>query len=129
MPESKDKIDQIFNRIAVAEKDTMDWIVFYRQKWVISSLNKCISNIDDTTWLTSPNNTNTAEAAHALVNRREKNLKIVTVILLGQRLDKEKFSIIKIHKSYNIPNRGRDKGPITRNVQSNKRKANAQVKN
>ncbi|RGB36417.1 hypothetical protein C1646_741761 [Rhizophagus diaphanus] len=44
----------------------------------------------------------------------------------GQRLDKERFSAIKIH---NIPNRGRDKGPITRNVQSNKHKANTQVKN
>ncbi|RGB42065.1 kinase-like domain-containing protein [Rhizophagus diaphanus] len=35
---------------------------------------------------------------------------------------------LNIHKTYNIPNRGRDKGPITCNVQSNKRKANAQVK-
>ena len=30
---------------------------------------------------------------------------------------------------YNIPNRGRDKGPITRNVQSNKRKGNIKFKN
>ncbi|PKY41033.1 hypothetical protein RhiirA4_416330 [Rhizophagus irregularis] len=39
---------------------------FYRQKWIIASLNKHMSKIDNETWVTSPNNTNTAEAAHAL---------------------------------------------------------------
>jgi hypothetical protein len=40
-----------------------------------------MSKIDDEIWINSPNNTNTAEAAHALSNRRGKNLKIVTAIL------------------------------------------------
>ncbi|RIA79103.1 hypothetical protein C1645_794867, partial [Glomus cerebriforme] len=47
---------------------------------VIVSLNK----------LTSPDNTNVAEAAHALSNRREKNLKLVTTIfffLLGKLIE------------------------------------------
>ena len=35
-----------------------------------------------------------------------------------------KIYIINVHQIYNIPNRGRDKGPITREVQSNKRKGN-----
>jgi hypothetical protein len=60
---------------------SIDWFKFYRQKWVIASLNKCMSKIDNATWLTSPNNTNVAEAAHALSNRCGKNLKLVTAIL------------------------------------------------
>ena len=40
-----------------------------------------MSKIDNETWITSPDNTNIAEAAHALSNRRGKNLKIVTAIL------------------------------------------------
>ncbi|CAG8692955.1 4470_t:CDS:1, partial [Funneliformis caledonium] len=40
--------------------------------WVIASLNKCMSKIDNNIWLTSPDNTNTAEVAHALSNRRGK---------------------------------------------------------
>ena len=36
-----------------------------------------MSKIDDKIWITSPDNTNTAEAAHALSNRREKNLKLL----------------------------------------------------
>jgi hypothetical protein len=37
-----------------------------------------MSKIDNEIWVASPNNTNTA---HALSNRRGKNLKIVTAIL------------------------------------------------
>ncbi len=59
----------------------LDWVAFYRQKWVIASLNKCMSKIDDNIWLTSPDNTNVAESAHALSNRYGKNLKLVTAIL------------------------------------------------
>jgi len=40
-----------------------------------------MSKINNETWITAPDNTNTAEAAHALSNRRGKNLKIVTAIL------------------------------------------------
>ena len=55
--------------------------MFYQQKWVIASLNRFMSKIDNETWMTSPNNTNTAEAAHALSNRREKSLKLMTAII------------------------------------------------
>lgn len=40
----------------------------------------------------------------------------------GCKLDKERFKAIQIHQNYNVPYRGRDKGPISRSVQSNKRK-------
>jgi len=40
-----------------------------------------MSKIEEKDWLSAPNNTNTAEAAHALSNRRGKNLKLVTAIL------------------------------------------------
>jgi len=59
----------------------LDWVKFYHQKWVIASLNNCISKIDDNIWKMSPDNTNIAEAAHALSNSRGKNLKLVTAIL------------------------------------------------
>ncbi|CAB4417132.1 unnamed protein product [Rhizophagus irregularis] len=83
---------------------------FYRQKWIIASLNKHMSKIDNETWVTSPNNTNTAEAAHALAIVVVKILKIVTAILQGRKkLDKEKFTSIHVHQKYNVPNRGRDR--------------------
>ncbi|CAI2177897.1 12531_t:CDS:2, partial [Funneliformis geosporum] len=44
------------------------------------------------------------------------------------KLDKERFTSINIHQKYNVSNRERDKGPVTHNVQSNKRKAKAQTK-
>ena len=48
---------------------------------MIASLNKYVSKIDNKIWINSSNNTNTAEAAHALNNHRGKNLKLVTAIL------------------------------------------------
>ena len=40
-----------------------------------------MSKIDRETWIKSPNNTNVAESAHALSNRYEKGLKLVTAII------------------------------------------------
>ncbi|CAG8857248.1 8266_t:CDS:2, partial [Gigaspora margarita] len=62
----------------------------------------------------SPNNT------HALSNRHEKNLKLMSAILEGRKLDNEKFAAIRIHRQYNIPSYRQDKGLISRNVLSNK---------
>ncbi|CAB4387119.1 unnamed protein product [Rhizophagus irregularis] len=119
------EIDQLFNNI---EKADAKWAAFYRQKWIIASLNKHMSKIDNETWVTSPNNTNTAEAAHALAIVVVKILKIVTAILQGHKLDKERFNSIHVHQKYNMPNRGRDRKLIAHNVLSNKRQANARVK-
>lgn len=70
---SENKIDLLFDKIQTAEENTSDWISFYRQKWVIGSLNKNMSKIDDEIWINAPNSTNAAEAAHALSNRRGSN--------------------------------------------------------
>ncbi|CAB4428210.1 unnamed protein product [Rhizophagus irregularis] len=121
--ESESAINQVFDDIQAIEEDAADWITFYRQKWVIASLNKSMSKIANDVWITSPDNTNVAEAAHALSNRRGRDLKLLTAILHGQKLDKERFTTIYVHQKYNIPNKGRDKGLISRNVMSNKRNA------
>ncbi|PKB91970.1 hypothetical protein RhiirA5_446667 [Rhizophagus irregularis] len=71
-----------------------------------------MSKIDDEVWIASPDNTNVAEAAHALSNHRGKSLKLVTAIIQGRKLDKERFTAINIHQKYSIPNRERDKGLI-----------------
>jgi hypothetical protein len=39
------------------------------------------TKINNEVWVTSPDNTNVAEAAHVLSNRRGKNLKLVTAII------------------------------------------------
>ena len=59
----------------------LEWIKFYQQRWVIASLNRCMSKINRETWMKSPNNTNVAESAHALNNRYGKGLKLVTAII------------------------------------------------
>ncbi|CAG8794457.1 137_t:CDS:2, partial [Racocetra fulgida] len=61
------------------------------------TINKLFDNIqllDEN--LKAPNNTNVAEAAHALSNQREK----------GYKLDKERFTTINIHQQYNISQQG-----------------------
>ncbi|CAG8637697.1 643_t:CDS:2, partial [Cetraspora pellucida] len=70
-------------RLALNEIDkTKDWedhlIYIFKscqQKWVIASLNKCMSKIDEETWMISPNNTNIAESAHALTKAQHKLIK------------------------------------------------------
>ncbi|CAG8844316.1 4694_t:CDS:2, partial [Racocetra persica] len=106
--DSEDVINKLFDKIQLLDENLTDWVSFYQQKWVITSLNKNASQIDDYTWRIAPNNTNVAEAAHALSNQHGK--------------DKERFTAINIHQQYNIPYQGRNKGPISRNLLSNKRK-------
>jgi hypothetical protein len=47
----------------------------------LSSLNQFISNIDHEIWRKSGGNTNNAEAAHSMVNREGKQLKLLSAIL------------------------------------------------
>ena len=49
---------------------------------------------------------------------------LLLIIYRGQKLDKERFIAINVHRKYNVPNQERDKGVISRNVQSNKHKGN-----
>ncbi|RIA79807.1 hypothetical protein C1645_839881 [Glomus cerebriforme] len=138
---SEDAINNLFSKLQMIES-VADWVVFYQQKWVIASLNGCMSKIDNETWMTSPNNTNVAEAAHALSNRREKSLKLMTAIIQGRKFYKERFTAIYTHKKYNVPSRGRDQAltqtkrfnvtksvPVKRkqNVQSGNKKKSKKV--
>ncbi|RGB40961.1 hypothetical protein C1646_752732 [Rhizophagus diaphanus] len=41
------EINQLFNNI---EKTDAEWAAYYRQKWIIASLNKHMSKIDNETW-------------------------------------------------------------------------------
>ncbi|GBC36781.2 hypothetical protein GLOIN_2v1789505 [Rhizophagus irregularis DAOM 181602=DAOM 197198] len=113
---SENEIDLFFDKIQTAEENTSDWISFYQQKWVIGSLNKNMSKIDNEIWINAPNSTNAAEAAHALSNRGGKNLKLVTTIFQGRKLDKVRFTTIHVHKKFNVPNQGHDKSLIACNI-------------
>ncbi|CAG8565200.1 8643_t:CDS:2 [Funneliformis caledonium] len=79
--ELENAVNQLFDDIQAIEESATDWIIFYRQKWIIESLNKCMSKIANEVWITSPNNTNVTEAAHALCNCRGRDLKLLTAIL------------------------------------------------
>ena len=59
----------------------IDWIHYYRQPYVLASLNLYASEVDPEIWARSSNNTNVAEAAHALANREGKHLKLLTAII------------------------------------------------
>ncbi|CAG8809595.1 22066_t:CDS:2, partial [Racocetra persica] len=68
-PEIKDYIHRI------------DWAKFYKTPWIISSLNMHMSKMEHDIWKKHNNNTNSAEAAHALVNKEGKQLKLLSAIL------------------------------------------------
>ena len=59
----------------------IDWIQYYRQPYILASLNKHISNMENEIWERHGNNTNVAEAAHAQSNQKGKQLKLLTVIM------------------------------------------------
>ncbi|CAG8763676.1 33904_t:CDS:2, partial [Racocetra persica] len=95
--DSEDAINKLFDNIQLLDENLKD---------------NNISQIDNNIWRIAPNNTNVAEATHALSNQRGK----------GHKLDKERFMTINIHQQYNIPQQGHSKGLISRNFLSNKRK-------
>ena len=59
----------------------LEWVHYYRQPYVLASLNLNASKMDPEIWASSVNNTNVAEAAHALANREGKQLKLLTAII------------------------------------------------
>ncbi|CAG8835640.1 12241_t:CDS:2, partial [Racocetra persica] len=54
---------------------------YYKTAWIISSLNVHMSKIERNIWRTHDNNTNSAESAHALVNKEGKQLNLLSAIL------------------------------------------------
>ncbi|CAG8554825.1 10961_t:CDS:2, partial [Dentiscutata heterogama] len=97
------------------------WVQFYQKPYIIASLNPNISNISNDDWYAAPNSTNCAEAAHSMSNREGKQLKLMTAILRGQKLDMRYFKRIEIKKNYNIDLSGHDKSGIKRKISAIKR--------
>jgi hypothetical protein len=70
----------------------IEWLNYYRQPYVLSSLNKYVSNVDHEIWNKSGSDTNNAEAAHSMANREGKQLKLLSAIL----------KLVKIFFNYQI---------------------------
>ncbi|GBB99843.1 hypothetical protein RclHR1_03650019 [Rhizophagus clarus] len=87
-----------------------------------SSLNKYVSNMENEVWDRYGNNTNVAEAAHSLANREGKQLKLLTAIMRGRRLDERHFKIIETHDKYGVPYTRKDKSEIKRKAMAMIRK-------
>ncbi|RIB22168.1 hypothetical protein C2G38_1025752 [Gigaspora rosea] len=92
-----EKVNSIFIKLMTYE-NVIDWIQFYQKPYIIASLNPNISKISNNDWYAAPNSTNCAEAAHSLSNREGKQLKLMTAILRGQKLDMRYFKRIEIKK-------------------------------
>ncbi|CAB5186644.1 unnamed protein product [Rhizophagus irregularis] len=67
-------------------------------------------------WNRYKNNTNTAEAAHSLVNRTGKQPKLLSAILRGQNLDEHHLKIIEIQDFSAIPYTKQDKSQVKRQL-------------
>ncbi|GET01839.1 hypothetical protein GLOIN_2v1781650 [Rhizophagus clarus] len=62
------------------------------------------------------------EAAHSLANREGKQLKLLTAIMRGRRLDERHFKIIETHDKYGVPYTRKDKSEIKRKAMAMIRK-------
>uniref|UniRef100_U9TWG1 Uncharacterized protein n=1 Tax=Rhizophagus irregularis (strain DAOM 181602 / DAOM 197198 / MUCL 43194) TaxID=747089 RepID=U9TWG1_RHIID len=63
-------------------------------------------------------NTNNAEAAHSMVNREGKQLKLLSAILRGKKYDERCYKTIEIHNNTGVPYTHRDKSEIKRTSES-----------
>lgn len=129
----------------------IDWLKYYQQPYVLSSLNQFVSNIDHEIWRKSGSNTNVAEAAHSMVNREGKQLKLLSAILRlvihffdnfylfiiikkiflfyrGKKFDERCYKTIEIHDTVGVPYTHRDKSEIKRIHESITRKGNDNMK-
>ncbi|RIB24948.1 hypothetical protein C2G38_2167263 [Gigaspora rosea] len=68
---SEGEINKFFDKIQTI-KNLTNWV---RQKWVITSLNNCVSQFDSNIWKLS-NNTKVVKAAHASSNHKISNKSI-----------------------------------------------------
>ncbi|CAB5355735.1 unnamed protein product [Rhizophagus irregularis] len=80
-------------------------------------------------WNRYGNNTITAEAAHSLVNRTGKQLKLLSDILRGQKLDERHLKIIEIQDFSAIPYTKQDKSQVKRQLLAINRKEKRNQKN
>ncbi|CAG8726066.1 8326_t:CDS:2, partial [Gigaspora margarita] len=96
--------------------DAFNNVDYYRTPYIISSLNYHCSKIDHITWTQAGNNTNAAEAAHAYANRSGKQLKLLSAINQGRKLDETTVSRMQMHIKFNVLVTQRDNGEIKRKV-------------
>ncbi|CAG8751212.1 1934_t:CDS:2, partial [Racocetra persica] len=88
----------IFDELLALDNNLMDWVQYYKQPYIIASLNPNISKIPHDLWHMAPNSTNCAEAAHAM----------------RQKIDMHNFKRINIKANYNVNINGQDKSGIAR---------------
>ena|SRR2546421_5443907 len=73
--------NNLFNNLINFSFINIEWIRFYRQPYILASLNLNASNMNPEIWANSVDNTNVAEAAHSLANREGKQFKLLTAII------------------------------------------------
>ncbi|GBC37792.2 hypothetical protein GLOIN_2v1545568 [Rhizophagus irregularis DAOM 181602=DAOM 197198] len=96
---SKEQVHDLLQQIEdTNDEGIKEWLNYYRQSYVLSSLNKYVSNVDHEIWNKSGSDTNNAEAAHSMANREGKQLKLLSAILKGKSLILIKASRIQKNK-------------------------------
>ncbi|PKB91735.1 hypothetical protein RhiirA5_447765, partial [Rhizophagus irregularis] len=79
---SKEQVYDLLKQIEdTNDEGIKEWLSYYQQPYVLASLNKYVSNVDHEIWNKSGSDTNNAEAAHSMVNREGKQLKLLSAIL------------------------------------------------
>ncbi|GES91074.1 hypothetical protein RCL_jg25046.t1 [Rhizophagus clarus] len=74
---NKVELDEIFSDIEKTDEDGVkNWVDYYRKPYILASINSSASLMDVEIWNRYVENTNMAEAAHSLVNRTGKQLKL-----------------------------------------------------
>ncbi|CAB5386041.1 unnamed protein product [Rhizophagus irregularis] len=106
-----------------------EWLNYYQQSYVLSSLNKYVSNVDHEIWNKSGSDTNNAEAAHSMANSEGKQLKLLSAILKGKRYDARCYITIEVHNKNGVPYTHRDKSDVKRLQNSIVRKTSRFQKN
>ncbi|CAG8601338.1 20658_t:CDS:2 [Rhizophagus irregularis] len=115
--ESKEELNQIFSDIEKSDgNDVKDWIDYYQITHILATMNSLASLMDVEIWNRYGNNINTAEAAHSLVNRTGKQLKLLSAILRGQKLDERHLKIIEIQDFSAVPYTKQDKSQVKRQL-------------
>ncbi|POG77570.1 hypothetical protein GLOIN_2v1545568 [Rhizophagus irregularis DAOM 181602=DAOM 197198] len=127
---SKEQVHDLLQQIEdTNDEGIKEWLNYYQQSYVLSSLNKYVSNVDHEIWNKSGSDTNNAEAAHSMANREGKQLKLLSAILKGKRYDARCYITIEVHNKNGVPYTHRDKSDVKRLQNSIVRKTSRIQKN
>ncbi|RGB33580.1 hypothetical protein C1646_761569 [Rhizophagus diaphanus] len=128
--ESKEQVHDLLQQIEdTNDEGIKEWLNYYRQSYVLSSLNKYVSNVDHEIWNKSGSDTNNAEAAHSMANREGKQLKLLSAILKGKRYDARCYTTIEVHDKNGVLYTHRDISDVKRLQNSIVRKTSRIQKN